>query len=244
MEQIASLQEEHAPKIPAEYHYRYARVWNAVAAWDQSLAASVRYLELTGRDGDHYLDALTLMNRATARLEDIQRARELQVAAEAAARAADARARAARELALRAAADVIGQLKFVAILPGAFRMGSSDRDTDRYGRMQVRLTQAFEIARYEVTQSQWEAVMGETAVLQQRDMCDRCPALLYGRDTLQEVRRFMSMLNTADEGNWTYRLPTEAEWSTLPVLAKKGTVWSGTWRRLRGSTRILESMAY
>ena len=207
MQQIKALQDEHPLEVPAEYHYRYANVWNAVGAWDESLASAVRYLELTGRDGDHYLDALRLMNRATAAIEELERARELRAADEARARAAAERARAERERALRAAADAIVEMAFVPIRPGRFRMGTSDRESTRYRRTQVQLTQAYEIARYEVTQSQWEAVIGE-ARYARRD-CERCALILR---SLDEVPRFISMLNTADGGTWTYRLPTEAEW--------------------------------
>ena len=207
MEQIQALQNEHALEVPAEYHYRYATVWNRVGAWEESLASAVRYLELTGRDGGHYLDALTLMNRATAAIEELERARELRAADEARARAAAERARAERARALRAAADAIVEMGFVPIRPGRFRMGTSDRESTRYRRTRVQLTQAYEIARYEVTRSQWEAVIGE-ARYSRRD-CERCPVLLK---SLDEVPRFISMLNTADGDTWTYRLPTEAEW--------------------------------
>ena len=93
MERIAALQEAHVLETVAEYHYRYASVWNGVAHGSslasavryleltgrdrrtdahesRSLASAVRYLELTGRDGNHYSDALTLMNRATAAIEE------------------------------------------------------------------------------------------------------------------------------------------------------------------------------
>ena len=84
MNQIEALQEQHELDAPATYHYRYASVWNALGAWDQSLASAVRYLDLTGRDGEHYLAALTLMNRATGAIEELERARELRAAEEAA----------------------------------------------------------------------------------------------------------------------------------------------------------------
>ena len=148
MNQIEALQEQHELDAPATYHYRYASVWNALGAWDQSLASAVRYLELTGRDGEHYLAALTLMNRATGAIEELERARELRAAEEARARAAEARVRAEAERALNAARDLVAQMEFVPISPGRFRMGSSDRESTRYRRTRVQLTQAYEIARY------------------------------------------------------------------------------------------------
>ena len=40
MNQIEALQEQHELDAPATYHYRYASVWNALGAWDQSLASA------------------------------------------------------------------------------------------------------------------------------------------------------------------------------------------------------------
>ena len=78
MAEIDALQAEHELETPADYHYRYARIWSAVANWERSHASAFRYLELLGRDGDHYLDALTLLNRATAAIEEIERAHEMR----------------------------------------------------------------------------------------------------------------------------------------------------------------------
>ena len=93
MEQLVALQTAHELVPVAEYHYRYARIWNAVGAWDQPLASVMRYLALTGRDGEHYLDALTVMNEATAEVEEVERERELRLAEEARRRAAGPSAR-------------------------------------------------------------------------------------------------------------------------------------------------------
>ena len=210
MDRIAALQEQHELDTPRTYHFRYASVWNTRAhgtsRWRPPFATS------SSRDAtaSNYLDALTLMNRATAAIEELERARELRAAAQARACAAEARARAEAERSLRAAADAIVQMEFVPISPGRFRLGSNDRESRRYRRTRARLTRAYQIARYEVTQSQWKAVMGDAYFSEIPRGCDRCPLLLGPTD---DVPRFLSMSNTADDsGHWTYRLPTEAEW--------------------------------
>ena len=56
------------------------------------------------------------------------------------------------------------QIEFVKIAPGEFMMGCVEGDKDcledEVPRHKVRLTKGFEIGKYEVTQAQWEAVMG------------------------------------------------------------------------------------
>ena len=223
MEQIQALQDEHGLEIPAESHYRYATVWNGVGAWDQSLASAIRYLELTARGGDHYRDALTLMNRATAEIANIERERELRAAAEARARADEARARAERARALNAAREVVAQMEFVAVAAGEFRMGSGNRRGFAHStpRTDVRITRPFEMGRYEVTQSEWEMVMGSNPSYFS-ECGGRCPVENVNWEDLQ---RYISILNSAAAGAWTYRLPTEAEWEYAARAGARGERW-------------------
>ncbi len=69
-----------------------------------------------------------------------------------------------------------------------------------------KIIKAFYIGRYEVTQKQWQAVMGNNPSYFKK--CgDNCPMENVTRNEAQE---FIRKMNQRGEG--TYRLPTEAEW--------------------------------
>ena len=215
MQQLVALQEEHELAPLVEYHYRYARVWSAVGAWDQALASVTRYLQLTGREGEHYLDALTVMNEATAAIEEAERERERRAAEDARRRAAAERARAEAERQLNAVRGVLAQMEFVRIPTGQFTMSPSDRPfpglpprhpASYFQTREVRITRPFEMGRHEVTQSEWVTVMGGRPRVRN---CARCPMTHV---TWDNVQRFIFVLNSASGNMQTYRLPTEAEW--------------------------------
>ena len=64
MERLVSLEQEHGLEPSPEDHYRYAQAWEAAGAPQRALASAVRYLQLRGREAEHYTEALDLMNRA------------------------------------------------------------------------------------------------------------------------------------------------------------------------------------
>ena len=228
MEQLVALQEEHDLVPVATYHYRYARVWNAVGAWTHALASATRYLQLAGREGDHYLDALMVMNQSTAAIERADREGERRAAEEARRRAATERARLELERTLNAARDVLSQMEFAYIPEGQFRMSPSavhlrgstrDHPASYYQRPDVRITRSFEIGRYEVTRWEWEMVMGSTVGNANAIECPRCPVTYIEWD---EIQRFISFLNSAEGNAQTYRLPTEAEWEYAARAGENG----------------------
>jgi formylglycine-generating enzyme required for sulfatase activity len=100
-------------------------------------------------------------------------------------------------------------MEFIRIEPGQFMMGCSPGDNqceeDEKPAHLIRITKAFEISKYEVTQSQWELVMGSN------------PSYSRGADrpveqvSWDEVQEFLRRLNARRDG-YRYRLPTEAEW--------------------------------
>jgi formylglycine-generating enzyme required for sulfatase activity len=111
------------------------------------------------------------------------------------------------------------KLEMIAIPGGTFRMGSpkseKGRNDDEGPQHQVTVS-PFYLGKYQVTQAQWQAVMG-TTVKQQRDkehkdwpLCGEgndYPMYYVSWDEAQEFCRRLSQ-----QTGKTYRLPTEAEW--------------------------------
>ena len=106
-------------------------------------------------------------------------------------------------------------MEFVWIDPGAFTMGASDIASPTH---EVRISRGFYLARHEITQGQWEAVM------------EGNPSHYLGADrpvervSWDDVQEFIARLN-AEAGQSTYRLPSEAEWE-YACRAGTSTRWS------------------
>jgi len=111
------------------------------------------------------------------------------------------------------------RMEFVKITPGEFMMGCvpADKDCleDEVPRHKVRLTRGFEIGKYEVTQAQWEAVMGPHSNPSQT-MGPNNPVDSVNK---AEIYAFLDKMNARNDG-FKYRLPTEAEWE---YAARAGT---------------------
>src|SRR5262249_44156422 len=56
-------------------------------------------------------------------------------------------------------------MEFVLIPAGTFKMGSDSGDTDERPVHQVTISKPFYLGKYEVTQGQWQAVMGNNPSL-------------------------------------------------------------------------------
>ena len=109
---------------------------------------------------------------------------------------------------LPAKASTKSGISMVLIKPGTFRMGSPKDELSRRddeGPLEVTLTNPYYIGVHEVTQKQWQAVMGE-----------KSPSKFEGDDrpvenvTWAQAVAFCKKLSEL-EGK-TFRLPTEAEW--------------------------------
>ena len=114
-------------------------------------------------------------------------------------------------------------MAFVWIEPGVFQMGSDDGDSDERPVHEVELSRGFWLGKYEVTQGEWESVMGETpwSVSNYVRSNSSHPAAYI---SWHDVQEFIEKLNNA-AGSSVYRLPSEAEWE-YACRAGTQTRWS------------------
>jgi serine/threonine protein kinase/formylglycine-generating enzyme required for sulfatase activity len=103
-------------------------------------------------------------------------------------------------------------MKFRLIPPGEFLMGSpaneANRDADEQ-QHNVRLTKPFYLSVTEVTQGQWQSVMG-TQPWKGRSCVKEGEEYAATYVSWEDAAEFCKGMNAKD--NATYRLPTEAEW--------------------------------
>jgi formylglycine-generating enzyme required for sulfatase activity len=99
------------------------------------------------------------------------------------------------------------QIELVRIPPGSFMMGSTNGQADEKPVHQVTINYSFYMGKYEVTQAQWQSVMGNNPS-NFKDCGGNCPVEQVSWDDAQS---FIQRLNGMNDG-YTYRLPTEAEW--------------------------------
>jgi len=113
-------------------------------------------------------------------------------------------------------------MDFVSITPGTFTMGSPTDEPGRYineTQHQVTLTKGYYMQTTEVTQGQWEAVMGSNPSSFSGCGLD-CPV---EKVSWNYVHLFIDKLNQLGEG--LYMLPTEAQWE-YAARAGAGTAFA------------------
>jgi formylglycine-generating enzyme required for sulfatase activity len=95
-------------------------------------------------------------------------------------------------------------IEMVYVKGGSFEMGSNEGNDDEKPILSVRVG-SFYMGKYEVTQAQWRAVMGNNPSYFKN--CANCPV---EQVSWNDVQKFIKKLNAQIGKN--YRLPTEAEW--------------------------------
>jgi len=108
------------------------------------------------------------------------------------------------------------KLEMMLIPAGKFMMGSPASEVGRVDnetQHEVTLTKPFYMGKYEVTQEQWQAVMGDNPSLA------KGAKLPVNKLSWNDCQQFINKLNAKSNGG--YRLPTEAEWE---YACRAGTI--------------------
>ena len=123
------------------------------------------------------------------------------------------------------AIETFGELEFVKLPPGEFMMGSPDNEVGRgtYEKQhRVKISNAFYLARYEVTQQQWQEVM-ETSLRERarsevggiRGEGENFPMYHVSWNEAIEFCKKLTQRHQRQElipSGYVYTLPTEAQW--------------------------------
>ena len=129
-------------------------------------------------------------------------------------------------------------LSMVLCPSGTFMMGSSSSEIDalvsKYGedqfknegpQHQVTISKPFYIGRYEITQAQWQAVMGNNPSFNREDVGAKIGNNFpVNQVSWDDCQVFIEKLNKLGQG--TFRLPTEAEWE---YACRAGTITRFYW---------------
>ena len=101
-------------------------------------------------------------------------------------------------------------------------MGSPESESDRESneRQHQVCVKDFEIGKFEVTQAQWQAVMGNNPSYFQN--CANCPV---EQVSWNDVQDYLGKLN--QRTGKQYRLPTEAEWEYAARAGTTTPFWTG-----------------
>jgi formylglycine-generating enzyme required for sulfatase activity len=129
-------------------------------------------------------------------------------------------------------------MEFAYVPPGSFLMGSTQAEvqavyeaakrdrsdaklewfTSEMPQHQVTIRQGFYMGRFEVTQAQWQEVM-KSNPSSFKD-CEQCPV---ENVSWNEAREFLRRMNARSD-DFTYRLPSEAEWEYASRAGSTGDI--------------------
>jgi formylglycine-generating enzyme required for sulfatase activity len=129
--------------------------------------------------------------------------------------------------------DPSSGMELVFVKGGCYQMGNlfNDNDNDRNDTNNLPVHEVcvgdFYLGKYEATQAEWEAVMGENPVVR-AGFPDNCKGArcAVSEVTHADVEKFIARLNEKITGA-RYRLPTEAEWEYAARSGGKAERFSG-----------------
>jgi formylglycine-generating enzyme required for sulfatase activity len=131
--------------------------------------------------------------------------------------------------------------EMVFVRGGTFNMGSNDGHSNEKPVHSVTLSD-FYMGKTEVTQAQWEAVMGDNP-----SYFKNCPSCPVEQVSWNDIQIYLEKLNKLT--GKSYRLPTEAEWEYAAHggVSSVGTLYAGAndantvaWNNSNSSSRVHE----
>ena len=123
-------------------------------------------------------------------------------------------------------------LEFILIPKGSFYMGNSlsrlDSSNNEFLHL-VTISHDFWLARMEITQEQWQKVMGDEELHPDKPnpFCKDNPGYPVVSKSFYDVINFIKRLNTLSSGN-RFRLPSEAEWEYACRAGTLSSFYTGT----------------
>ena len=206
-DRILVLQKEHGLQIPAAFWFKYAHVSQEAGLYAQAAESATRYLNEAGNQGEHYLEALRVLDAAE------------------------------QEHKRQEAEEKMGQFagEMVSIPGDTFYMGDLNGGGYDDERPVHSVTVSdFKIGKYEVTFDQWDTCVADGGCGGYRpdDEGWGRGARPVINVSWYDAQGFIDWLNSKTGGN--FRLPTEAEWE---YTARAGNATKYSWGNSIGSNR-------
>lgn len=184
LNRIIGLQIQHDLELPAPFWFSHAQVAIEAGRAEESRASATRYLQVAGREGEHYVGALELLNEAD------------------------------RQLDLGIFRDCAACPLMVELPPGSFMMGSPESERGRGSsegpRRRVTIRSQLAVGVYEITFAEWDACVAGGVCQDGGDEGygrGTRPVINVSWNNAQEYVRWLSQ-----QAGQRYRLLTEAEW--------------------------------
>ena len=221
MDAVLELQEQHDLELPEQFSFRYAGVLDQLGLYDEAVRYVTEYLNVAGRDGKYYRDALELLDSAEETWRRVRMEREL---ADAARRQAEAEQQETDELVQRQIDEAMvplarDQLRSGGLAPEMVRITSGrfqylTYQWEPFGPYQhwVEFDRPFAISKYEVTRAEFDRFVDESDYRPATDRGTVC----YGSDDQRVYDRDPAKWNTRQYGwyylgdGWEYLEPTDA----------------------------------